>query len=178
MKVLIITPLFPPDTGAPAPYSKLLAKRLAKHDVIVLAHGTLPETVPHATIISIPKNSLKTILIAKTLRQLFLVKTDLIVVNNGPAVELPMLIYSFFAKTPFILIESDPISLSHSQTGLRALVHRNLRKRARGVLQLPTHESDYLPLEILPFRKIDTACQAAQDAWWNEHCKQIESYGS
>lgn len=57
MKIVIATPLFPPDIGRPAEYVKELAKRLAgRCSVTVVAYGSLPEQVPGAKVVTVPKN--------------------------------------------------------------------------------------------------------------------------
>lgn len=174
MNITVLTPLFPPDTGAPAPYTKELAKRLADKNITVIAYGRLPEAVRNALIIPIDKRGLKTILIVKCLTQLRKIPTDLLLVNNGPSSELPALIYSFFSTTPIILIESDARAIVSSKSGLYKLLHKALMKRCRKVVTLPG-EATYLKPEILPFSTTSQEALEVRNDWWKNHINNLTS---
>lgn len=56
MKIVLATPLYPPDIAAPALYVKELAKRIATlHDVTIVAYANLPETMPEVRMIAVSK---------------------------------------------------------------------------------------------------------------------------
>ena len=56
MRILIATPLFPPDTAPAAVYAKELAARLSGlHEVSVVAYSYIPEQVPGAQIHAVSK---------------------------------------------------------------------------------------------------------------------------
>ena len=59
MRILLITPLYPPDIAGTAPYVKELAERLASaHTVTILTYGHIPELVPNVIIHTVEKSSL------------------------------------------------------------------------------------------------------------------------
>lgn len=174
MKILILSPLFPPDTGAPSLYVKELATRLhTTAEVTLLLYGHLPETVSGVTICSVDKRAVLPIRITKFIRAILTQpKSDFIVVNNAPSTELPLLLVSFFRNTPFILLESDPRAVEASQRGLYRTLHALIKKRAKKIIVLPD-ESIYRKAESLPFTEFDLTREADRNAWWDTHLKQI-----
>jgi hypothetical protein len=174
MRITILTPLFPPDTGAPAPYTKLLAKKLTAHTVTLIIYGRLPESVPAVKMITLAKHRTKVSLLGKSLQALFTAskESDLILINNGPSSELPALLFSYLSQTPIKLCLSDPLAAQASQRGWYKLIHSLLLKRVHSVIQLPAAEQ-YLPAEILPFTKPDKAAASRQQHWWAQHLQEI-----
>lgn len=168
MRITVLTPLFPPDTGAPAPYVKALASHLTQHTVTVIAYGRLPEAVKNVTITPIDKRERKLFLIGKCVRALFKQDTDLLLVNNGPSAELPALVYSYFSQTPMVLIESDPRAVTASTRGWYAHLNRLLKKRCRQIVSLPS-EDTYLKPEILPFTELSPTALLKVEDWWKHH---------
>lgn len=56
MKLLIVTPIFPPRTGGPSTYVWDIVSRLkAEHDITIICFSPQPKQLPGATIISIPE---------------------------------------------------------------------------------------------------------------------------
>ena len=170
MKILILTPLFPPDTGAPAPYTKQLIEQLQNHQVTLVAYGHLPEAAPYQTLITLDKRWPKLFLLMKSF---FVLLTnsrshELILVNNGPSTELPALAASFFIRTPIKLCLSDPRALRASEGGLYKIIHTLFRRRASSVITFP-EASTYLRPEKLPFAKEDPLIEKTQQAWWQDH---------
>ncbi|OGY18523.1 MAG: hypothetical protein A2900_03315 [Candidatus Chisholmbacteria bacterium RIFCSPLOWO2_01_FULL_50_28] len=55
MKILIVTPIFPPQIGGPATYTFDLAKRLAgKHELTIVTFGVKPKKVEAVKIMAVP----------------------------------------------------------------------------------------------------------------------------
>jgi hypothetical protein len=176
MKILILSPLFPPDTGAPADYVKELTQRLTvEHETTVLMYGYLPEAVPGSTLLPIDKRVIlpwRLFSFTKTL----LAKQghELLLVNNAPSIELPLLVASFVKNISFVLIESDPIARHASERGLYKLLHTTLTKRAKKVVVLED-ETTYKKAEVLPFVEFDMARESRRQTWWNAHTNHLMS---
>lgn len=174
MKILILSPLFPPDTGAPALYVKELASRLqATAKTTLLVYGHLPEAVPGATICSVDKRAILPIRIAHFTKALLTEEQpDLMVVNNAPSTELPLFLVSLFRKTRFVLLLSDVRATKASQHGFYRILHAVIKKRATKIIQLPD-ESIYQKMEKLPFAEFDVQREADRNVWWEAHLKQF-----
>ncbi len=176
MKILILSPLFPPDTGTPADYVKELATRLSpQHETALLIYGYLPETVPGVTCTAIDKRAvlpLRLWLFTKVLLRSN--SADLVLVQNAPSTELPLLISSLFRKTPYVLLLSDPRAVVASSRGWYKLLHAYVAKRAHRVISVDS-ETVYKKAELLPFEEFDAAREARRITWWNNHLNTILS---
>jgi hypothetical protein len=176
MKILILSPLFPPDTGAPASYVKELAQRLTeKHETTLLVYGYLPEEVRGSNILSVDKRAILPRRLFSFTRVLLRQGAhDLLLVNNAPSVELPLFLVSYVKKISFVLINSDPIATSASERGLYRLLHTELKKRAKKVVVLED-ETEYKKAEVLPFVEFDAAREARRQSWWSTHTNDLTS---
>lgn len=126
MKVLIVTPLYPPDIAGPAPYVKELAKRLSpSHEVTILAYGHLPEEVAGVRIVTIEKRDPGHIRLIRFTRALLrlMKQADVILLENGPSVELPLFWARILHSSKVILHLYDENALAHA---VRSLWHRFL----------------------------------------------------
>lgn len=175
MKILIISPLFPPDTGAPAQYVKTLVPQLIENEVTLMIYGYLPESVANTKIIMLDKRWSKIKLLLKSFLEIIKVgrDVDLIVINNGPSTELPALLASLVIKTSMTLCVSDPLAEKSSRTGIYAVIHKLFLKRVNKTITLPENENAYLPAEILPFTDNNTETEVARKHWWKEHVAAI-----
>ncbi len=106
MKIVLTTPLYPPEIAEPAIYIKEMALRLAcKHDVTVVAYGTTAEKVPGVTIIGVNK---KNLLFFRLLNYSFTLyrssrDCEIIYTQNGIAASLPAIIVGYLRKIPVVL---------------------------------------------------------------------------
>ncbi len=175
MKILILSPLFPPDIGAPASYVKTLVSQLTEHDVTLLLYGYLPESASQTKIITIDKRRSIFFLLTSSFFTLLKAsrKTDLIIINNGPSTELPAWVASFFIKTPMILCESDPLASKTSANGLYRIIHSLCTKRMNKIHTLPEDEHEYLKPEKLPFSTFDTVAETTRQQWWKQHISEL-----
>jgi len=175
MKLLILSPLFPPDTGAPAPYVKNLVPHLSGHEVTLVVYGHLPEAVDRAKIITLDKRWFKLKLLLRSF--LTLLKegrsADLVIINNGPSTELPAWAASFFFKTPITLCLSDPIATKISQSGLRKIINSLFCARVQKKVSLPEDERVFLPAERLPFAEFDEEAEKKKLDWWRKHVTEL-----
>lgn len=116
-RILIVTPLYPPDIAGPAPYVKELATRIKDtHEVTVLAYNHIPEHIEDVRFVTVEKNRPTLIRLFHYTYALFreVLKTDYVYIQNGPSTELPFVLISFFVRTPCILRLGDEVALSHS----------------------------------------------------------------
>jgi hypothetical protein len=175
MKILILTSLFPPDTGAPAPYMKTLLPFLKEHTVTLLVHGYLPEQTTADIIHTLDKRWSKVRLMLASVWHLIKhgKAADLIIIANGPPTELPSLIASWFISTPITLCICDPLAVEHSQRGLYGMIHRMCTKRAHRIVTLPDDQTTYLKAELLPFETFDTRQEAVRQTWWKHHINTL-----
>lgn len=169
MKIVLATPLYPPDIAEPAPYIKELAKRIAKtEEVTIVTYGHIPEEVPGVRICAVSKQRpLPFRLIAFTGALLKALRGgDILYIQNGPSVELPAFIVSFMTRARLIIRIGD--EAAHR----RAQAHPLLRRVESSVLQRSKDvviDSPKPRPEILPFTERPTAGLEAFEQSWDEH---------
>lgn len=184
MRILIITPLYPPDIKEPAPYVKEFARRFSSnHTVTILAYNHIPEKVDGVTIVTVEKSS--NVLVR--LFRFFVALTrlapshDVLYVQNGPSVELPVFTYLIVSKqspkTFFRLGDHVPLSRSSRITQLlakrvtQALSHDDtcgLCPFSTLVIPRPLPRP-----EILPFEGRDVTAEQEYQSSWNEHMTRL-----
>lgn len=174
MKIILATPLYPPDVAEPAPYVKELAKRLADgaHEVTIVAYARLPEKVPGVHIVATNKHKpLPVRLIWYTWMLWRAARTaDVVYAQNGASVELPAGLVTFFMRCSFIIRIGD--SAAHERATTRPLLQRIERfafKRARTII---TDTPAPRP-EILPFGPAPTVAQTAYQKSWEKHVDHL-----
>lgn len=174
MKILLTTPLFPPDTGGAAPYMKELAKRLVeqKHEVTVLTYGCLPEEVPGVSFICVNKKYpllVRLLLFTLTLLRAAS-KNDLIYSQNGSSVELPVGLVRIVLRTPLVMHLGDKAAheyaLAHAFVrGIESFVLKHSHKTI-------TDSPERRP-EILPFKPYPQEAFDKYEKSWNEHMEML-----
>lgn len=105
MRVLIVTPLYPPDLGDLASYVRTFATELHKTDDVAIAtYGELPEAISGIPISATSKRlptlvrlSLFTVRLWKQSK-----KMDVLYVADGASIGLPAVLVSFFRRIPLI----------------------------------------------------------------------------
>lgn len=174
MKIVLATPLYPPDIGEPAPYAKELARRLATaHTITVVAYAHIPENVEGVRMVSVDKRKpLPIRLMAYTLALYRAAReADCIYSENGPSVELPVSIVSFLTRKPLVVHLGDRAARARTN---RNLIHRAIYRiflgRAREVIE------DIPPArpEILPFTPYPAEAFAAYESAWMRHSALVE----
>ncbi len=175
MKIVIATPLYPPDIAESAFYVKELAKRLSKkHLITVVLYGHLPEKIPGVTFICVDK---RLPLILRLLRFGFalfkeLLRADILYIENGASVELPAGIVAFFTRKPLIVHVGDTVALEKTKgdTKLRR-VGNFARAKARVIIEKkPARKPEVLPFEPMPEKEI-----SEYEKSWNTHVKELEN---
>lgn len=168
MRIVVASPLYPPDIADPAPYVKEFAARLSRdgHDITVITYGHLPENVPGVAIMATDKRAPLLLRVARFTAALFraLKKADALYIQSGASAELPALIA--LALTPakidvlFRRSEEPP-----HKSFVRRLVRRLVLKRARIVeTAKELVRPEIMPLEPYPARAFENYERA-----WREH---------
>lgn len=176
MKLLIVTPLYPPDIGNPAPHIKELTKRLAvKHQITVISYQKFPEKIPGVTFISINKQQplpLRLISFTLKLRQA-IQDADVAYVENGASVELPLGIITPFLRKPFIIHVGDNIAHSKMQkNSIIKFIINFMRSRAISII---TQSPNVRP-EILPYMPHPTEEIKKYEESWEMHMDILKKY--
>lgn len=161
MKIILATPLYPPDTEPIALYCKELAKRLAQekhHQVTVVTYSKLPEQIPGVAIIAVDKNKPLFIRIALYTLKLWRAsqKADILYIQNGASVELPTLITTMITRTPFILFSTDKNVTKQAQKNHgHHMVNQAITRRARMVItEIPHEKPEIISFSPRPEREL------------------------
>ncbi len=175
MRIVIATPLYPPDIAEPAPYVKTLAGKLAgNHQMTIVLYGRLPEEVAGVRYVCIDKQTLLPLRLLYGIRVLLREArhADVLYIENGASVELPTIIASFLIRTPIIFHIGD--QSAHTLAGknkVRRLIERLTRRRA-----CSTIEEMPLPRpEILPFVPYPQQAFVAYETSWDKHREYLET---
>ena len=180
MRIIISTPLYPPDIAEPAPYTKELARRLsASHDVIIVTYGRVPEEVPGVKILVIDKRKpLLPRLFSYTLALLREARlANIIYLQNGASTELPAGIVARLTRIPLVAHIGDAIA---DEKASKSVILRALQKFAFSRAQTILTETPPPHHEVLHFEGFPAAALSAYEASWKNHLKQLErqfSYG-
>src|SRR3989344_3161628 len=139
MKIILATPLYPPEISNTASYVKELAKILSsKHEIIVLTYGYMPEKVRGVRIYTINKNKPLPVRLFLYFLALWQISkgTDIIYAQNGASVELPIAIISMLRRIPVVLSFSDSEAyLRASQKGIMRFIENLVIKKSASVVK-------------------------------------------
>jgi len=186
MRITVITPLFPPDLGEPAPYVKELISRLTKHEVSLVCYGTLPERVSNITYYPVDMRSFVILRIFNFTKALLraVKSTDILYVQNGPSVELPVLLASILKRKPMVYIISDQLAWDNrNQNLLYKFLHHRMCKQAKCVLTFTGANSKATTIlkpklkpEILPFTLKSEELERTYEDSWEQHLETLTKY--
>ncbi len=172
MKIVLATPLYPPDIAEPAPYIKELARRLAaNHAVKVVVYGHLPEQVPGVTVIAVDKRRpLPFRLLSYTIALMRAARgADVLYAQNGPSVELPLIFVSRIKRMPLFMHIGDKAAHEYAaRHPLRRLIERLAFRKARAVEGTPQPRPEILPFDPRP----DAALAAWKESWYG-HMQEL-----
>jgi len=174
MHIVIATPLYPPDVAPSASYAKEVATRLSKrHKVTVLTYGRLPEEISGVDIIAINKKQPLLFRLLEFTKQIqkHIKKADLLYVQNGPSVELPVLFATAISNKKTLFHISDKAAHIQAQrNAFSSFLFSLLSKRAVSVL----NNSPEPKPEILPFEPASKESVAMYEKSWDDHLKELE----
>lgn len=106
MKIIIATPIYPPEIGGPATYTKELCGRLAStYDITVITYTNSADAFPNTRLIPVGKGRPLPIRLAVFFKKLLRVSkgAQIIYVQNAMAAGLPVVLVSLLTGIPFIL---------------------------------------------------------------------------
>ncbi|MBI5401174.1 MAG: glycosyltransferase family 4 protein [Candidatus Yonathbacteria bacterium] len=106
MRIIIATPIYPPEIGGPATYTKELCERLAGlHEITVITYTNSAEAFPKTRLVPVGKGRPLPVRLAifffKLLRRAK--DADVIYVQNAMAAGLPVALVSTLTGIPFVL---------------------------------------------------------------------------
>lgn len=175
MRIIIATPLYPPEIAAPAQYIKELAHRLSKtHQVAVLAYAHLPEQIVGVRTLSVDKRQMLVLRLARFMWVLWREarKADIVYAQNGAASELAAGLVSALTRTPLVLCVGDVLAQHKAEhrPPLAFIQHFALRRAERVVTELPCERP-----EIISFLPYPEAEFAVYERSWTEHLAALHS---
>ena len=175
MKIVLATPLYPPESGGPAMYIKELARRLSgRNRVSIVAYANWPEQIEGVAIVSVSKRSLLPWRLVAYFAALSRAArtADYIYAENGASVELPAPLVSFIFGRKLILHRGDQAAHARAKNHpVLGLIERLAGTRAQTVItDIPLARP-----EILPFGPRPEEDLRAFERSWQEHLKQLEA---
>jgi len=175
MRIVIASPLYPPDVAPSATYSKEVAAHLSKsHEVTVLTYGHLPEEIKGVTTVSINKRQPLLFRLFEFIQKvaLYSKNTDILYVQNGSSVELPVFIGTVLSRANIIFHISD--EAAHTRThknALTAFIFKALSKRATYIVKNePLQKPEILPFAPRPAKELEV-----YEKSWNLHMEELEN---
>lgn len=106
MKIVLATPLYPPEIGGPATYIKELAERLRdEHEITIVAYASTSENIPRTRLVTVSKRRPLPLRLLKFTYELFRAArgADVIYVQNAVAAGLPAVIVKMLTGIPVVL---------------------------------------------------------------------------
>jgi len=106
MKIVLATPVYPPEIGGPATYVKELAERLRdEHDITIVAYASTPENVPGTRLVTVSKRQLLPLRLLKFTLELYKATegADVLYVQNAVAAGLPAVIVKWLTGIPVVM---------------------------------------------------------------------------
>jgi len=173
MKIVLATPLYPPEVADEASYVKELAKRLlTTNEVTVAAYAHLPEAIPGVSVIAVDKQQQFLLRLASYARTLLRVvrEADVLYVVNGASVELPAALVATVTRVPLVLCIADQSAHERTRSNLLLrTIERLVSLQAKRIItDLPLQRPEIMPL--LPY---PTEAMAAYEASWSAHIRLL-----
>jgi glycosyltransferase involved in cell wall biosynthesis len=134
MKIILATPIYPPEIGGPATYVKEICEKLhQQHDITVVAFTDVKEPFQGTQLVSVSKRRPLPIRLIKFFLAVWKTskEAELIYVQNAMAAGLPVALVSVIRKKPFIL------KFVGDEAWERANQHKRTTKRLEEFLREP-----------------------------------------
>lgn len=106
MKIILATPLYPPEIGGPATYTKELAERLRDdHEITIVAYASTSEKIPGTRLITVSKRRPLPVRLLKFTYVLYKAAkgADVIYVQNAVAAGLPAIVVKALRRIPIVI---------------------------------------------------------------------------
>ncbi|MBU1046196.1 hypothetical protein KKH36_00220 [Patescibacteria group bacterium] len=170
MKILLLTPLYPPEISEPAPYIKKLAELLNEKNIntTIITYSLIPEKITGVKIISINKHLPLLLRLSLFTIKLFFesFKTDIIYSQNGASVELPLLIISKFTRKPYIIRKGD--ALAYEKASQNRYI-KNIQRLTFGNAYKIIKETPLKKPELTPFKEVSLEDHSRYKNSWENH---------
>ena len=176
MKIVLTTPLYPPDSAALAVYVKELARRLApNHRVTIVAYTHLPEAVAGVDIVAVDKRHMLPVRLFFYTLALWRAarNADSIYSQNGASVELAVWLVALLTRRPLIMHIGDRAAHAHAAADA---VRGFIKGRAFGVARAILEDTPPQKPEILPFSPRPEAALRAWEAAWQRHLADVSAH--
>jgi hypothetical protein len=175
MRIVIATPLYPPDVAPSARYGKEAALRLSKnHEVTVLTYGHLPEEIEGVTTVAVNKRQPLPFRLFECMQKIatYSKNTDVLYLQNGSSMELPALIGTMFSNVKILFHTSDEDARTRTDKNpLTAFVFKLLSRKALCVIEkAPLQKPEILPFAPKPEKEL-----VAYEKAWSLHIKELEN---
>lgn len=134
MKIILATPVYPPEIGGPATYTKELATRLkSEHEIVIVAYASTSEIIPGTTLFVASKRRPLPLRLLKFTFDLFRASqdADVIYVQNAMAAGLPAVLVGMLRQIPIVL------KFVGDEAWERASQERRTKKRLEEFLAAP-----------------------------------------
>ena len=173
MKIVLATPLYPPDIAEPAPYIKELANRLKnEHEVTIVTYGNLPEKIEGVKIISVSKHTpLPVRLFSYTVTLMKAAwSADVLYAQNGPSVELPVSFVTVLLRKRLVFRIGDKVAHEYAKK-------HHWRRQIEGVAvkhaEVIFNDSPLSRPEILPLESYPATAFDAYQTSWGKHVAEL-----
>ena len=173
MKIVLATPLYPPEIAPTASYVKELAKRLSgTYEVVIVAYAQMPEHVAQVPIVAIDKRQMLVLRLVKYTAALWRAarEANILYVQNGAALELPAALVSFLQQRPLILCMGDTRAEQKAEQSrlLSFIQHIALARAQKVVVDIPPPKPEILPFGPRPEQEL-----AAYERSWQKHLELL-----
>jgi len=167
MRIVIATPLYPPDTAPQASYVKELATRLGTLlQVTIVAYGSYPEAIPGVRIVPVSKHQPKLLRLLAFFWILYREtrNAEVLYAENGPSAELPVGLLVRLIRLKLV------VHLGDQPAHLRAarLEHFMTSRASNIVSEIPLPRPEILPFTLYPEEAL-----RAYEASWQEHIAML-----
>lgn len=174
MKIILATPLYPPDVEPIATYNKELARRLStqKHNVVVTTYGKYPERLDGVLVVTTDKEKFSLVRIIYYTAKLWKMACDfdVIYVQNGASVELPIIIVTSIVKKPFVFFETDKNAQKRTRENFFLnIIHEKIIRRALiTIKEIPSPKPEILPFASYPEKEL-----LGYEKEWSTHIETL-----
>ena len=106
VKIILATPVYPPEIGGPATYTKELAVRLrGEHEIVIVAYASTSEKIAGTTLYTVSKRKPLPLRILEYFVTLYRASrgADVIYVQNAMAAGFPAVLVSKLRRIPLVL---------------------------------------------------------------------------
>jgi glycosyltransferase involved in cell wall biosynthesis len=134
VKIILATPVYPPEIGGPATYTKELAKRLRdEHEIVIVAYASTSEIIEGTTLFVASKRRPLPVRLLKFFILLYKASrgADVIYVQNAMAAGFPAVLVSMMRGIPLVL------KFVGDEAWERASQERRTKKRLEEFLAAP-----------------------------------------